>query len=81
VNEAALAAINAPENRYDATDNNNWQATDAEYAAMRAGVDLLDQQLSLASHGDYRIAESLMARYLLWFYSDDEKAADATPKQ
>lgn len=30
---------------------------------------------------DYRIAESLMARYLLSFYSDDEKAADATPKE
>jgi hypothetical protein len=62
--KTAQEAICAMESRYPAG-NEDWTASPQEYAQMRAGVELLDEQLMVASKDDYRMAEKLMAIYVL----------------
>lgn len=42
-----------------------WTANDTDYAQLRAAVELLDRQLLVASKEDYRIAEAMMAAYVI----------------
>lgn len=62
--KTAQEAICAMESRYP-SENNDWTARPEEYDRMRAGVELLDEQLMIASNDDYRMAEKLMAIYVL----------------
>jgi len=71
----AQEAICAMESRYP-SENNDWAASPEEYDWMRAGVALLDEQLMIASKDDYRMAEKLMAIYVLT--SNDGTEGEAT---
>jgi len=73
--KTAQDAICAMESRYP-SENDDWAASPDEYARMRAGVELLDEQLMIASIDDYRMAEKLMAIYVLT--SNDGAEGEAT---